>query len=169
MSTFYKMFYCGCAKVTGTLTSASYSGSPEGLSFMKTTSPPPDTGAIKESVAFQGTKFSVIHSPSACPYPCPITLPFLSRIFIGNDASKNQFPRACPVTVSGLKIASSLCRLSILMSSVLFTGAGIFGSSGKSSRAGPSSICPLGNSGCATVFLGSCFGVGVNSFLVFVS
>ncbi len=85
---------------------AAFCGSPDGLSFSKTSVPVEVAGGVKFNVTVNGTKFGVIQSPCAVAGATAISFPFPSSRRTGKLASKYQPPRASPVTVRGLVTVS---------------------------------------------------------------
>lgn len=109
------------------MTAMSFSGSPDGLSRLKTIFPRDPAGcAGKVREAVKGTQLSVIHSPWAWAVTVVITAPLLSCSSIGKDASKYHGPRARPVSVRGLVIWALFAGPVTSMRSAGLVGAAIF-------------------------------------------
>ena len=85
---------------------ASFSGSPEGLSFFRTRTAFPmyDSGIVM--MASKGTKSVVIHSLFAVAMLPAIISPFSLSTVMGNEASKYHGPRALPRTVNVLPVTA---------------------------------------------------------------
>ncbi len=79
-----------------------FCGSPEGLSFSRTSVPVEEAGVVKVRDAMNGTIAVVIQSPCASAVDCATMLPLASRSVTGKLASKYHGPGAWPVTVRGL-------------------------------------------------------------------
>ena len=77
-------------KFTGILMLAAFCGSPDGLSFSKTSVPVAVAGCANVNVAVKGTKSSVIQSPWACAGSTAISWPLPSSKRTGKLASKYQ-------------------------------------------------------------------------------
>jgi hypothetical protein len=80
------------------------------LSFAKTIVPVGYFGVVKTICAVKGTVPVEVQEPGAppaCATPCPMTVPFPSKIFIGNVASKNHPPPVTwPIIVTGDEISA---------------------------------------------------------------
>ena len=98
------MCYLISLNITGTSIESSFSGRPEGLSFLRIIAPRlygVSWSMVYAILAVNGTKSSVIHSPCAVATPSPTMSPSQLTIEIGKLPSKNHVPRAVPVMVMG--------------------------------------------------------------------